>query len=227
MSYDELVSTIPLPLLVKMVLQAPERIRRAASSLSYNSVLNVNLGIDRLLGDKHWIYFPEPEYVFYRVGFMSNFSPHMAPPGTSSLYAEVSYSRSKPIDRVRTVERVKEDLIRAGILRTSDKILTEKCLDIHCAYVLYDQRHRTNTQVLKDFVAQQGIHTLGRYGSWEYAGMEDAIHQGHMLAERLVASLDVKDQVPLRAPHEVSILIPVYNEEKLLRRGSARKSFPR
>ena len=66
----------------------------------------------------------------------------MSPKGTSSLYIEISYSGSRPIDKKRAVEKVKEDLVAAKILNSSDKILTEKYFDIKCAYVIYDQKQK-------------------------------------------------------------------------------------
>jgi UDP-galactopyranose mutase len=36
------------------------------------------------------MYFPEPEYLFYRVGFPMNFSSAVVPAGCSSMYVEVA-----------------------------------------------------------------------------------------------------------------------------------------
>ena len=67
----------------------------AADNLRCNSVVNFNFGINRPdLSDKHWIYFPEKEYPFYRLGFGHNFSEHMTPPDCSSLYGEFAHLRS-------------------------------------------------------------------------------------------------------------------------------------
>jgi len=69
----------------------PPRIREAGRRLRRVSVYNLNLGVARpRLSDKHWLYFPERRFVFYRVGFPHNFSPRLAPRGTSSMYIEVS-----------------------------------------------------------------------------------------------------------------------------------------
>src|SRR5581483_1115444 len=91
--YGRLVSTLPLPVLVRLMGdEAPSRVRAAAAALRWTSVINVNLGLDRP-GDptRHWVYFPERRFVFYRVGFPSAVEgAGMAPRGRSSLNAEVS-----------------------------------------------------------------------------------------------------------------------------------------
>ena len=161
--------------------------REAAQRLRFTSVCNVNLGVDRDISDKHWIYFPEPEYCFYRIGFSHNFSPNQAPAGCSAIYAEVGYSAWKPLNRSGLVERIKADLVKAGILKPSDRVLAELCLDIPCAYVIYDRHHRQCSDLVRTFLRENGIFTIGRYGAWEYSGMEDAIWQGRQAAEEIMA----------------------------------------
>lgn len=215
--YQKLVSSIPLPKLASMIKPLPRQIENSLENLRYNSVFDINLGVNRNVSDKHWVYFPEPEYIFYRVGFPSNFSPFMAPEGTSSLYIEISYSDNKPLDKKKAIERAKEDLIRAQVLQDSDRILVEKCLDIKCAYVIYDRNHKGSVAQIKNFLRENDIYTIGRYGSWEYSGMEDAMLQGNNLAKEIMQG--DKESYSLQQPERtpvVSIVIPVYKEEKIL-----------
>ncbi len=185
--FHQLVTTMPLPALLRAASDVPQPVREAAQKLRFTSVCNVNLGVDRSISDKHWIYFPEPEYCFYRIGFSHNFSPNQAPAGCSAIYAEVGYSDWKPLDRSGLVERIKADLIKAGILKPSDRVLAELCLDIPCAYVIYDRHHRQCSDLVRTFLRENGIFTIGRYGAWEYSGMEDAIWQGRLAAEEIMA----------------------------------------
>ena len=215
--YNKLVSSLPLNQLLSIIKPLPNQIKNLQENLRYNSVFNINLGVNRIVSDKHWIYFPEPEYIFYRVGFASNFSPYMAPAGTSSIYIEISYSNDKPLDKKKAVERATEDLIKAGLLKDSDEILMEKCFDIKCAYVICDKNHKNSVARIKEFLRENNIYTIGRYGSWEYSGMEDAIFQGSKVTEELIRSEDVGDPLrTLEGAPAVSIVIPVYNEEKVL-----------
>lgn len=215
--YDKLVSSLPLNILANSINVLPSNIKNSISNLKYNSVFNINLGVDRNVSDKHWVYFPELEYSFYRIGFSSNFSPYMAPKGTSSLYIEIAYTDNRPIDKKRAVEKVKEDLIKAQILADSDRILVEKCFDIKCAYVIYDKNRTKSVNQIKDYLRENDIYTIGRYGSWEYSGMEDAIIQGKEIANEIVRA--DKENYVLKKPDRIpaiSIVIPVYNEEKIL-----------
>ncbi|MFN8009232.1 MAG: FAD-dependent oxidoreductase [Terriglobia bacterium] len=186
LKYDRLISSIPLPILIRSINHPPASVDRACSRLRSVSVYNLNLGIDRNPGDKHWIYFPESQYCFYRVGFSHNFSPYQAPEGKGAIYVEVAHSKWKPLDRSSIVRQIKQDLLSCGILQKDDVIAAELPLDIPCAYVLFDQHYRESVDVIRAYARENGITTIGRYGSWEYSGMEDAIWQGQCAAREAV-----------------------------------------
>jgi protoporphyrinogen oxidase len=186
-AYDRLVTTIPLHSLLRAAAAVPAPIQESSQRLRFTSVYNINLGVNRNLSEKHWVYFPEPEYCFYRVGFSHNFSLHQAPAGCGAIYAEVAYASWKPLDKSRIVHQVKADLLKAGILDRHDRVLTECCLDIPCAYVIYDRNYRQSVENLRSFARKNDIYTIGRYGAWEYSGMEDAIWQGKQVAEEILA----------------------------------------
>ncbi len=184
--YQRLVSTIPLPELIKIIDRTPEKVSRASEGLRYVSVFNLNLGIKREnISDKHWIYFPEKEFAFYRVGFTSNFSPYLAPEGMSSIYTEVSYSKDRPLDKKGIVKRITKDLIKAGIITSRDRILAKLALDIKYAYPLYDHNHRESVAIIQKFLRENDIYSMGRFGSWEYLSMEDVINQARTTAQQL------------------------------------------
>jgi protoporphyrinogen oxidase len=187
MSYDQLVTTIPLHSLLRAATAVPAPIREASQRLRFTSVYNINLGVNRNLSEKHWVYFPEPEYCFYRVGFSHNFSLHQVPAGCGAIYAEVAYAPWKPLDKSQIVHQVKADLLKAGILAKHDQVLAECCLDIPCAYVIYDRNYRKSVEELRGFARENDIYTIGRYGAWEYSGMEDAIWQGKQVADEILA----------------------------------------
>ena len=186
MRFQVLVSTLPLPRLICAIKEAPATIRAAASRLRFTSVFNVNFGVKRSLGDRHWIYVPEPEFLFYRIGFSHNFSPYQAPTGCSSIYAEVAYSLWRPLDKSQAAARVKADLVKARILEERDEIVAECCLDIPWAYVIYDHGTRQAVDQIQNYLLGLGIWSIGRYGAWEYSGMDEAIWQGKLVADRII-----------------------------------------
>ncbi len=181
--YEALVSTIPLPELARCLKGADPAVIRAAESLRYVSVWDLNLGIGREhVSDAHWIYFPERRFPFYRVGFPSNFSPGSVPPGHSSAYVETAHLPGKGPGVEEMTERSLAGLVRARILRHADEAVVRDAVHIPCAYVIFDRRRRRSLPGIKAALREHGIHLAGRYGAWEYTAMEDALLDGRRVA---------------------------------------------
>ena len=186
--YDRLVSTVPVPELVRRCTDLPKAIREAAEGLRCVSIYNINLGVAReRISDKHWIYFPEHEYPFYRAGFPMNFSPALGRPGCSSLYVEISHQPDIVLPPAEVIAQVRAGMERAGIFRRDDEIVVADVKDIRYAYVLFDRHRARALPAILDELEARGIHSIGRYGRWEHTSMEDAIAQGKQVAEKLQA----------------------------------------
>ena len=187
-----MVSTVPLrELILEIIEDVPEKIRRAAFELNHTSVLSLNLGINRENIDHgHWTYFPEDKYVFYRVGFPKKFSHNMCPPGTSSVYVEIACKPKelKQENEKKFITRAKKDLIKAGILKTEREILVEHREPIEYAYVIYDRNRDKNLAIIQGYLREKNIYSVGRYGGWKYSTMEEAILEGKGVAEKIASS---------------------------------------
>ncbi len=185
-TYRTVLSSLPLDELLQRLESCPEEIKDLNKGLRYVSIVNINLGVGREgISDHHWVYFPEPSYPFYRVGFLSNLSPSMAPKGTSALSVEISYLPSNPPSLEKVREQTFAALFDCGILKGDDKVLVEKTFSIKHAYVIYDRFRSKHLPRIIQFLRANQIYPLGRYGLWEYTTMEEAILQGKEAAETL------------------------------------------
>lgn len=190
-SYDSLLSTLPLPLVFDLLVEAPASLREAARKLQVVSILDINIGVDRPgVSDRHWLYFPESRYVFTRVGFPTNFSDDAAPEGTSSLYIEVTHRPESPPDLENTCRHAIDDLVDCGILRPDDRILTRNVIRIPHAYVVFDRHRQASLPDLIGYLEGQDIIVAGRYGDWDYYSMEDTILSGRRAALKIAARIE-------------------------------------
>ena len=184
--YEHLISTMPLPELIRVIGdQAPAEVRAAARGLRHVSVRCVNLGIGREnITDKHWIYYPE-DTVFHRIFVQGNASPECNAPGGFGLTCEISYSPSKPLpcDGQRLVELCVADLVKVGLLKEEDRVITANQLDLPYAYVLYDHARAQNVATVKAWLAEYDISLAGRYSEWEYYNSDHAFIAGKKAAE--------------------------------------------
>jgi len=184
--FDNLISSFPLPGLIDLIKRAPASIKSAAQDLKYNIIHAVNLGIDRPIEtEKHWVYFPEDEFLFHRLSYPFNFSKNNVPKGKGSITAEVSCSRYKKINLGKLRETVIRDLIKLEILSKRDKILASNLLTLEPAYIIYDRHHRQNVKKIHTYLRENSVYPCGRFGEWEYLNMDHSILSGRKVALEL------------------------------------------
>lgn len=186
-NYNILITTIPLDILLKII-KEPSNITLsdASKKLICNSVLNFNLGIEREnLTDKHWIYFPETKYPFYRIGFPHNFTSSMVPDGCSSLYGEFSFTKKSKNYIENKAKEAK--YLAKKLLNIDDKeIKTEVIIPISHAYVIFNQWREKNLEIILKKLKSYNIFSVGRYGQWKYSSMQEGVLDGKTIAERIL-----------------------------------------
>lgn len=184
-SYRYLVSTIPLPKLLKLIASLPPEMIRYSNLLRCTSIFNLNLGVrEKGIDNIHWVYFPEEEYTFFRAGFLSNFSTSH-PPNCSALYAEVAYSKEEEVNEEELADRVIEDLVQLQLIKDKKNIIARKIVNIPYGYTIPQMNSRKAVEALLKFLEVHNILSCGRYGSWTYMSVEDCILEGKNIAERL------------------------------------------
>jgi len=188
-SYERLISSLPLPLLIDLMEDVPSEVRKAANELACNSIVCVTLGVDREnISQHHWDYFHEDGFIFHRLSFPMNFSKKTVPDGKSSICCEIAYSkyRGLPVKgKENIIKRTIDDLIKAKILHRDDKIIMSNVISMKYAYVIYDLNHRKNTDTVLSFLESMDIYGCGRFGEWEYYNMDHSIMSGKRIADRI------------------------------------------
>lgn len=184
--FGTLVSSLPLDALCARLVDAPPEIQAAAAKLRATSLHYVDLALNTPCEMPwHWVYVPEARYPFYRVGAYSNFSAAMAPTHKGSLYVELA-SREAP-DLKALLPELAAALVDMGLIRAPEAIRFARARTIEHAYVIYDEARAAAVATLRGWLADQGVHLVGRYAKWEYAAMEDALADGKLAALTIAA----------------------------------------
>ncbi|MBI2424122.1 MAG: FAD-dependent oxidoreductase [Candidatus Hydrogenedentes bacterium] len=183
--YEKLISTLPLNRLVALS-DLPQSAQRAADLLEYTTVYTINMVVRGAVPEGvHWIYFPDPEYTFYRISLPKNFFPRATPGDEQILAVEVGCRRDGH-DWSALVSRVERQVRDLGVFDLDGHCFTH-CEKLPVAYCIYDKQRTPVSTALLHQLASLGIYSTGRYGTWEYSAMEDAILHGKTLAESLRA----------------------------------------
>jgi protoporphyrinogen oxidase len=191
-AFDTLVVTTPLPRFLRMVRGGPPGLAAQADRLDWSVVACLNLGVERasLADGAHWIYFPDPDVPFYRVGFPSNFSRTVAPRGMSSMYVEFGLGRDEPFDAQGLERAALAALRREGILEPEDRVPVRDWVRIDPGYVIFDRARQEVLARVVPALEERDVHLIGRYGAWTYSYMERALLDGLELARRLTSPRD-------------------------------------
>ena len=191
--YDALISSLPLPELVRMIEGTPQDVLDAAARLACSTCVLVNLGVNREdLSNAHMTYFYDEDICFTRLGFPHMLSPQNAPNGTGSIQAEVYFSdKYKPLSAPpeSLIDPVISDLQRCGILREDDQILFRKAMIIPFANVIFDLERAAAVQAVHGYLDDLGIAYCGRYGEWAYMWTDESFKSGERAAEQALINV--------------------------------------
>jgi protoporphyrinogen oxidase len=179
LGYDTLISSAPLVALLDMC-----GVVYDAAVLSHNKVQVFNLGFDsKGPPNVHWIYYPQRDLSFYRVGFYDNIfgSDRM------SLYVEVGLPWDAELsedERGALKARVLADLQTCGVVTNQTLVASHDVL-LDPAYVHVTTQSNSEATARRELLAAEDVHSIGRYGAWTYCSIEDNIVEARALAEGL------------------------------------------
>ncbi len=179
-AYDSLLVTAPLKQFCEWT-DSP-RLKELGRSLSHNRVLCLNLLVQGRLPEMfegcHWIYFPEAEVPFYRMGIYSNIPGFPVPKSHTSLYIELAFGPGQPPPHLAfLLDSVWVWLEKKGwILRQDCKVVAANWID--CGYVHFTPLRASRLEEIFTLLASKGVRLAGRYGLWDYLTMEETIFSG-------------------------------------------------
>jgi protoporphyrinogen oxidase len=186
--YDRLVSSVPLPELIRMIPGAPPDVVAASQRLACSTCVLVNVGVNRAdLSPGQITYFYDEDICFTRLSFPHMLSATNAPPGTGSIQAEVYFSsKYKPLTGSPDdwIEPVIRDLRRCGILREEDQILYKGTKFLRYANIIFDLDRAAALATVHGYLDELGIAYCGRYGDWGYLWTDEAFKSGEVAAGR-------------------------------------------
>jgi len=178
--FEQLISSAPFDALLRLA-----KVAFDPRVYSYNQVEVWNLGFDRKgPPGYHWVYFPQRDVSFYRVGFYDNIfgSDRM------SLYVELGRKATERVDDTVAAESlaaVLRDLEKVGFI-DGHQLVSKHHVVMNPAYVHITVDSLRDVAEKKALLRGHGVHSLGRYGSWTYCSIEDNIVEARALVDELL-----------------------------------------
>jgi UDP-galactopyranose mutase len=204
--YDHLLSTMPMDLLVKsMNGDTPEVVREQAARLRHSGSYIVGVGIKQPAPSKKcWMYYPESNCPFYRLTYLSNYSPEVVPDASThySLLAEISRSEFKPVDRETVVEDTIQGMVNTRMISAQDRddIVDTHVIDRDYTYPIPSLERDKALATVHPWLESVGVYSRGRFGAWRYevGNMDHSVAQGVEWVDRIVCG-DEANELTYRA----------------------------
>lgn len=195
-SYDYLISTMPIDLLVGMVSDRHDLQTRSAG-LSYSSLHVVGVGLSgkppELLSGKNWIYYADPDVPYHRVLVSSSLSSHVVPYPSKqwSLLCEVGESEIKTVDGKIIADQVVEALRESEIIPQDVSVASLWHNRIEHAYPTPTVGRDSILGPLESELRRLDIWSRGRFGAWKYelGNMDHSFLQGVEAVESIIEEL--------------------------------------
>lgn len=182
-AYDRLISSLPLPALVRMLSEVPETVAAASEQLVCTCGYQISVGLKtENIPPYLWWYIYDEENLAARVYSPSLKSPDNAPEGCSSLQMEV-YCRPGQYSEAELQERTVGQLIRLGIIKEEDILFVDIRFEPY-ANVIFEPGIYENRRIVRTYLKSIGIETIGRFGEWDYLWSDQSLLSGLRVVER-------------------------------------------
>ena len=180
--YEVLINTIPLINFLKIINSFSE----FEKYFSWNKVLVFNIGFNKNLDTNlyHWIYYPDKNVNYYRVGFYNNILEEKK----LSIYVEIGYGKEDEIDEEeikKQLELTIKNLEKTGVIDKTFEVEEYCSIIMDPAYVHINKEIEEIKKEVKGFMQKNSVYTIGRYGDWKYCSMEDSMLDAKNLAKYL------------------------------------------
>ena len=197
-SYDQLVSTIPLPVLIAAAEDAPPAVREAASLLTCTNFLYVQVAANHpTKREEFWVYVYDEDKLSTRISFTEKFSPNNAPAGTTGVQVEVYGSPYRPLpsDEGEVGRRVTDELVEMGLVEPG-AVRSVHVKAVPWGNVIFDLDRRAALAEIDGFLDDLGVHRAGRYAEWKYLMTDACVLSGRRVASASAEAIRKPTTVP-------------------------------
>lgn len=187
---DYLVSSLPLPLLGRMVFgSTDEEFNRAAQGLQFRHLVLVYIFLKRpLVFQDQWIFFPQRNVVFSRLFEQKQMNPELGPPDRTAITADFTASEGSELWQASDddlAQRVVDGLVQNGFAKPNE-VEGHLVVRRRNFYPRYDLEYADKMKFVSDKLRQvPNLLTTGRIGMYNYNNSDHCADMGRFIAERL------------------------------------------
>ncbi|MEX2160750.1 MAG: FAD-dependent oxidoreductase [Anaerolineales bacterium] len=189
---DTLVSSLPLPLLGRMVFgDSDAEFNQAVTGLQFRHLVLVYIQLKRpLVFEDQWIFFPQRNVVFSRLFEQKQMNPELGPADRSVITADFTAAEGSELWQAgdeALIERVIEGLVKIGFI-SRDEVMDSFVIRKKNFYPRYDLAYAEKMKLVSDKLRKvPNLLTTGRIGMYNYNNSDHCADMGRFIADHLAA----------------------------------------
>ncbi len=188
---DYLVSSIPLPLLGRLLFGADAPVLPSIDELAFRHLVLVYIFAEKdILLEDQWIFFPEREYIFSRIFEQKQMNPELGPAGRTAIACDFTCNEDSwqwQASDEELAQKTIEGLVKGGFLNAEDVsgYLVKRTRNFYPRYDLaYVEKMK---QVSTQLQEAENLLLTGRIGMYNYNNSDHCLDMGRFIAENLSA----------------------------------------
>lgn len=196
LTYDGIVSTMPLTNLTNTIEKVPAAIKESLAKLKFRNTILVYLLVDgEALFTDQWLYVHSPELLAGRITNFRNWSPELYRHSKKTILALELWCNSE--DEIWTypdeklIDIAREDLKKTGLAR-GNAIEDGFVFRVPKCYPVYSRGYAEALVPVQEYLSGiKGLYPIGRYGSFKYNNQDHSILMGMLAARKIDGEKDI------------------------------------
>ncbi len=194
---DNVVSTMPITLLIKGFENTPKEVIEAVDALYFRNTILVYLEIndDKLFTD-NWLYIHSPQVKHGRITNFRNWSKSLNKDKKTTIicmeywcFEEEEIWQGK---EEKVIALAKKEIYEIDLIPQTAKILNTKVIKIPKCYPVYETGYQKNMKIITDYLNEiEGLFPIGRYGAFKYNNQDHSILMGILAAQKITENKDI------------------------------------
>lgn len=189
--YDQVISSMPLTLLVKRLPEVPKEIYDLAGKLTFRNTILVYLNVQaKDLFPDNWLYVHSKELKMGRLTNFRNWVPQINGEEPSTIltleYWCYDHDDFWTRDDAALIELAKKEARETGLIKNAE-ISDGIVYRIPKCYPVYNQGYKDKLKPVEAYLKTiRNLTVIGRYGAFKYNNQDHSILMGLMAAENVL-----------------------------------------
>lgn len=192
--YDEVVSSMPISLLVSRLDEVPDDIKSRALSLKFRNTILVYLKVAATdLFPDQWLYIHADDLKMGRVTNFRNWVPDLYGSDPNTILALEYWANDDDAlwndEDTTLIAIAKEEMRRTGLLGSA-AITDGHVHRIKRCYPVYERGYKDLLKPVESYLSKiEGLQAIGRYGAFKYNNQDHSILMGLLAAQNIVEGM--------------------------------------